>query len=98
MESDRAVIQLSKDFPNRLAVVHLQPLPAPHLQLAGIQTQELQDRRVNVGDVVPVLHGMEADVVGGTMYGSALDAGPGQPGTETLRVMIPAVSLGSRRA
>ena len=58
----------------------------------------MQDRGVDVGDVVPILDGVEADLVGGAVDDAALDAAAGQPGAEALRMVVAAVALGARRA
>ena len=57
----------------------------------------MQDRGVDVGDVMPVLDGVEADLVGGAVDDAPLDAAAGQPGAEALRVVVAAVGLGARR-
>jgi hypothetical protein len=42
------------------AVIDLQPLAAGHLQPMRVQPELVQDRGVHVGDVVPVLRGVES--------------------------------------
>ena len=58
----------------------------------------MQHRGVDVGDVVPVLDGVEAELVGGAVDDAPLDAAAGQPGAEALRVVVAAVGLRARRA
>jgi len=48
---------------------------------------------VKVREVVAIFHGMEADLVGGAVDDSALDAAPGEPGGESERVVVPPVRL-----
>ncbi len=57
-------MRLRQNLPDRLAVVDLQPLAAGDLQLARVEAELVQDRGVDVGDVVAVLDGVEADLVG----------------------------------
>src|SRR5262245_22392784 len=49
-----------EDLADHLAVVDLQTLPPRHLQLARVEAELVEDRRVNVGDVVPMFDGVEA--------------------------------------
>jgi hypothetical protein len=76
------------------AVVDLEVLASRHFQLVPVQPQLPQHRRVDVGDVVPVLDGVEADLVGRAGGGAALDAAAGQPRAEALRVVVAAVLPG----
>src|SRR5207244_6535665 len=86
------------DLADRPAVVDLGPLAAGDLELVGVEAELVQDRGVDVGDVVPVRDGVEAQLVGGAVDDAPLDAAAGQPGTEALRVVVAAVGLGARRA
>ena len=49
-------------------MINLQPLAAGDFQFAGVQAQLLQDRRMDVGDVVAVLDGVKADLVGRAVH------------------------------
>src|SRR5207247_8997123 len=73
-------------------------LPSPHSQLMGVESQLAQHGGVDVGDVVAVLHGVEADLVSGPVHDAAFDAAAGQPGAEALGMMVAAVALRARRA
>ena len=54
---------------------------------------------MHVGDVVAVLDGVEAELVGRAVDDAALDAAAGQPGREAVRVVVAAVAaLGTRRS
>src|SRR5437773_590396 len=88
---------LGNDVADGLAVVDVQAPAARDLQAAGIEAELVHHRGVDVRDVVAVLDGVEADLVGGTVDYAGLDAAAGQPGTETLRMMIAAIALGTRR-
>src|SRR5579883_1473872 len=85
------------DFPDRPAVVDLQPLAAGDLELARIEAELVQDGGVDVGDVVAILDGVEADLVGRALHDTSLDPAAGQPGAETLRVVVAAIRLGAGR-
>jgi hypothetical protein len=51
-------------MPDRPAEVHLQPAVAGHLQPPRVEAGLMQHGRLNVGDVGPVLDGVEAQFVG----------------------------------
>ena len=53
---------------------------------------------MQVGDVVAVLDGVEAELVGRAVDDAALDAAAGQPDGEAVRVMVAAVGTLARRA
>ena len=44
-------------------MVDVEPLPPRHLQPPAVEAELVQDRGVNVGHVVAVRHGVEADLV-----------------------------------
>ena len=62
-------------------------------QLLVVETQQVQERGVQVVDVDIVLHGLEAELVGGAVDLSALDAAAGQPDREAVGVVIASVDL-----
>ena len=59
-------------------------------QLGVIQTHEVQDGGVEVGNVAAIFDGPEAQFIGAADALAAFDAGTGQPHRESMRVMIPA--------
>ena len=59
---------------------------------ARIEAELAHDRRVNVGDVVRMLDGVEAEFVGAAVNGAAFDATAGHPDAETIRMMIAAIA------
>ena len=82
---------LPKSISSRLRPGNLEPV--------RIETELVQDRGVDVGDVVPVLDRVEAKLVGGAVDDAALDAAAGHPDGEAVGVMIAAVgALGTRCA
>src|SRR5947208_2466991 len=80
---------------NHFPVVDFQPLAAGDFQLVRIQSELMQHRRVNIGDVVAVFDGMEAEFVGCAVGDAAFDTAAGQERGETLRVMIAAGAFGA---
>ena len=82
------------DLADRLAVVDLEPFAAGDLELARVEAELVQDRGVDVGHVVAIFDGVEADLVGRAVDDAPLDAAAGQPGAEALRVVVAAVGLG----
>src|SRR5437667_4354583 len=75
-----------------LAEVDLQTLVPGNLGLARVEAELAQHGRVDVGDVVAVLDGVEAQLVRRSVRQSSLDAGAGHPAGEAERVMIAAAS------
>src|SRR5262249_43485452 len=87
------------DLPDRLAVVDGPAVGSGHLQLARVEPQLVQDGRVDVRDVVPMLDGVEADLVRRSVNDSTLDAAAGHQHREAVDVMVPPVgALRARRA
>src|SRR6266478_4137865 len=68
-----------QDLPDRSAVVDIQPLAARHFQAPWVEAQLVQDRGVDVGDVVPVLDGVESYFIGSAVDHAPLDAPACQP-------------------
>ncbi|GIT31258.1 MAG: hypothetical protein Ct9H300mP1_33040 [Planctomycetaceae bacterium] len=66
------------DLMDRRSTVEVNPFPARHLQLQRIQSQLVQHRGVNVGDVVPVLDRIEPEFVGRPWYTPLIPPGPQQ--------------------
>ncbi len=64
-----------------------------------VQANLLEDRCVEVGDILALLHRLVTDLVGGAVDHAAFDSAAGQPAGEALRVMVAAhVVLRIRRA
>ena len=87
-----------EDLPNHLAVVDGEPLAAGDLELAGIEAHLMQDRGMDVGHVVRIFDGVEAQFIGCAVRDSPFDPAAGKPGTESLRVMVASRLLGARGA
>ncbi len=75
-----------------VAIVDVQAFAARDFQTAGVQTEEMVDRGVQVSDVVGMFDRMEAEFVGGSVN-SRLDAGSRHPDRKSVRMMI---ATGSR--
>ena len=83
---------LRDDLADRLAVVDVEALAAGDFEPARVEAELVQDRGVDVGDVVAVLDGVEADLVGRAVDDAALDAAAGHPDREAVDVMVAAVA------
>ena len=83
---------LGDDLADRLAEVDLQPLVARDFEPPGVEAELVQDRGVDVGDVVAVLDGVEAELVGGAVDDAALDAAAGHPDREAVGMVVAAVA------
>jgi len=84
---------------NRVSIVDFQTFAAGNFQATRFDPQLLHNRRVNVGDVVTILNGVEAKFVGGSMDGTAFDATAGHPDREAeVVVASPVRTLTAWRA
>ena len=72
-------------------MLDLQPLSARDLEPVRIEPEQVQHRRVDVGDVVPVLDGVETQLVGRAVHDASLDAAAGHPDREAVVVVVAAV-------
>ena len=71
--------------------VDLESFAAGDFEAAGVEAELVQHGGVDVGDVVPVLDGVEAELVGGAVDDAPLDAAAGQPDGEAVGVVVAAV-------
>jgi hypothetical protein len=78
-------------------MIQFEALAPGNLEPMRIQSQLMQDRRVDVGDVMPILDGMKAKFIGGAVLNTSRDTAPGQPRAKTLRMMIAAALLRAGR-
>src|SRR5688572_25772499 len=79
---------LCQDLRHHVPVVDLQPLAAGHREFPRVESELVEDRGVQVGNVVAVLDGVEADLVGRAVGEPALDAAAGHEYREAERVVI----------
>ena len=99
MIATRSALPSAHDLANRFAVVDVEAFAAGDLQEARVEAEQLQNSGVDVGDVVSVLGGVEAQLVGAAVDDAALDAAAGQLHREAVNVVIAAVgTLRARRA
>lgn len=97
-ELDRELILIasSDDFVNRLSVIDFESLATGDLQLTRVQPQLVQNRGVNIGDVMAIFYRVETDFVGRTMHHASLQAAACHPNRESEDMMIaPVRSLAS---
>src|SRR5579871_2110483 len=89
--SGDTIEQLRHDFPGHLAMHVCQAEIAATVserEPLVVEAHQVQHRGVQVVDMHPILDRLEAEFVGGTVHGSALDPAAGQPHAETETVMV----------
>ena len=88
-----------QDFADHLAVIDLQALAARYFQSMAVEPHLTQDGGVDIGHIVPVLLGMEADGVGGAMHHSGFQTPTSHHHREPENMMVPPrATLAPRRA
>ena len=80
------------DLPDRFAEIDFQPLVAWNFEPARVEAELVQERGVDVGHVMTIFDGVEADLVGRAMDDAALDPAAGHPDREAERMMVAAVA------
>ena len=80
------------------AVVDRKAFTAGHLQAVRVQPELTPHRRVDVRNVVPILDGVESDLVGAAVLNPTLDSAAREPRTESLRMVISSGILRARRS
>ena len=73
-------------------MVDVESLPAGDFEASGVEAELMQDRGVDVGDVVSVLDGVEPDLVGRAVDKPTLDPAARHPDGEAVDVMVAAVA------
>ena len=81
------------DILDRRANFAFQTLVAGNGKAMRLQTQLVQQRGVNVADVMPVFDRVKAEFVRGSVRYSAFDASACHPDRETVRMVIPPVAV-----
>ena len=76
----RSSNSLDQNLFNRFSKIDLQSLLAGNFEFARIEAELMQNGRVNVGDIVPVLHSMESQLVGCAMSNPTLYTATRQEG------------------
>jgi len=68
-------------------------------EAVGVEAELVEEGGVEVGDVVGVLDGVEADLVGGAVGDAAPDAAAGHPDAEAVGMVVtPVAALDARGA
>src|SRR5580765_8687881 len=88
---------LNQNFFDRIAVVDIQALLAWNFQAAWIESQLMEHGGVDVGYVVAVLHGVEAEFVRGAVDDASLDACAGHPDRESVGIVVASVGAFAAR-
>ena len=66
---------LRDDFP----VIDIESFMSREFEASGVESEEVHDGGVDIGDIMRVFGGVEADFVGGAMYDAAANASTGHP-------------------
>src|ERR1700729_2736600 len=82
------VSESGHDLADRLAEFQVEPLVAGDFELARGEAQEGEQRGVDVGDVVRMLDGVEAQLVGRAVDDAPLEAAAGHPDRKAVRMMV----------
>mgnify|MGYP002336287781 CR=1 FL=1 len=77
VERSRQPLSSNHNLSNRLAVIDVEPFAAGDFHAVMVQAHQVQDRGVDVGDVVAVLDGVEAELVGRAVGDALFDATAG---------------------
>src|SRR5262249_242282 len=80
------------DLLDRFAEIDLEALLTGNFESAWIEAKLMQESRVDVGHVMPVLDGVEAEFVRRAVNDPAFDSAAGHPCREAKRMMVASVS------
>ena len=75
-------------------MIDLQPFAAGDFEPAGVEAQQVQHGGVDVGDVVRMLDGVEAQLVGRAVDDAPFDPRAGEPDGEAVRMVVAAGGRG----
>src|SRR5262249_29443658 len=81
-------VNLAQKLFDRAAEVDFQPFLSGHFQAPRIESQLMQNRRMDVGDVMTIMYAVEAQLVGRAVNYATLDPASGHPGGESEGVVI----------
>src|SRR5258706_8931141 len=83
---------------DRLSEIYVQTFAARHFKLPRVQPELVKHCGMYIGHIVPILDGMEANLIGRSIHDATLDAATSQPYRETKGMMVAAVgALRARR-
>lgn len=88
MHGLRQAARSGKDVVDWRAVVDCQPFTAWNLECTGVESKLLQDRGMNIRDIMAMFHSMETEFVGRAVYVPALDSAAGHPHREGKGVVV----------
>ena len=86
---------LRQNIMDHLAVVNLQPFATGDFELAVIESQQVQNGRMQVSDVVTFAESMIAEFVGGSMDVAFFQTGSRHPDRESVGMMIATICAAS---
>ena len=70
-----------------------------NFKMVGVETHLMQERCVQIGHVVRMLHGMEPQFISGPVHEASFDSSSGHPDAESVGMMIASIrALGARGA
>ena len=72
-------------------MVDVEALAAGDFEAAGVEAELVQDRGVDVGDVVTILGGVEANLVGRSVHDALSQSAAGHPDAEAEDMVVAAV-------
>ena len=75
------------------AVIFLQPFATGYIEARGDDAELMENRRVDVGDVVAVFGGVEAQFVRRSVDEAAFNAAAREPHTEAEGMMVAALAV-----
>ena len=81
------------DIKNRRPVVFFDPFSPRNRKRAGVQTQLVEHRRVDIGHIMAVLNGVKPEFIGRPMCHPAADPAAGHPDGEPERVVVASVAM-----
>src|ERR1043165_2880556 len=86
-----------EDFADDAAEVAFEALAAGDFERARIKAQQVHDRGVDVSDIVRMLDGVEAELVGGAVDDATFDSATSHPHAEAKGMMVaPVAALRAR--
>src|ERR1043166_5991638 len=79
---------LGQNILNHSAVVDFQTFTSRNLQTAGIQTEQMENGRMQVGNVVPFAQSVIPEFIGCAMDGARFDSGARKPNRKAVGMMV----------
>ena len=73
------------------AQIDFQSLATGDFHLAMVEAEQIEDRRVDIGDIMAIFGGVEAQFVSGAVDDASFDAAAGQRDREAVGMMVAAL-------